>query len=235
MNVAIIPARGGSKRIPRKNIRLFSGKPIIAWSIDVARKSNLFDRVIVSTDDAEIADVAVKHGAECPFVRPKELSDDFATTTAVISHAINWLIDQSNDISAVCCIYATAPLLQTEDLITAKNLLDSGSWQYVFSATKLDPSVLRSFKRDSDGHLEMLLPDYFNTRTQDLPNIFHDAGQFYWGNAGAWLEQKKIFDRRSTCIEIPQWRVQDIDTENDWIEAERIFKLIREQENERKK
>lgn len=235
MNIAVIPARGGSKRIPRKNIRRFSGKPIIVWSIEAAKKSNLFDKIIVSTDDAEIAEIAIENGAECPFVRPQDLSDDYATTAAVVAHATKWLIDQSISVSAVCCIYPTAPLLQVEDLKIAKSLLNTEKWEYVFSATQFDPQVLRSFKCGIDGHIEMLFPDYFNTRTQDLPAILHDAGQFYWGKTDAWLRQKKIFDKYSTCVEIPNWRVRDIDTENDWVEAEKIFKLIREQENEYRK
>jgi pseudaminic acid cytidylyltransferase len=226
VNIAVIPARGGSKRIPKKNIKLFSGKPIIAWSIETANKSGLFDRVIVSTDDDEIKQVSLKYGAECPFVRPANLSDDYATTTAVMAHALQWLNNESYKVSKACCIYPTAPLLQLEDLKSAKQLFDSGLWEFVFSATQLPSQVFRSFKNGASGELEMLFTDYFNIRTQDLPDLYQDAGQFYWGTAEAWLLQKKIFEKHSTIIKIPAWRIRDIDTFDDWDAAEKIFNQI---------
>ena len=226
MIVAIIPARGNSKRIPGKNIKLFSGKPIIGWSIEVALDSKLFDRVIVSTDDEKIREVAISYGAECPFVRPADLSDDFATTTAVMTHAVKWLNDHSYDVSEACCIYPTAPLLQLEDLKSAKQLIDSNEWAYVFSATQLPPQVFRSFKHGDNGEVEMLFEDYLNTRSQDLPELYQDAGQFYWGTAEAWLLQKKIFAKDSTIVKLPAWRVRDIDTHDDWDAAEKIFNQL---------
>lgn len=226
MNVAIIPARGNSKRIPGKNIKPFCGKPIIGWSIEAAIASEVFDRIIVSTDDEQIAKVATNYGAECPFVRPAYLSDDFATTTAVIAHAIEWLKDQSYDVDKVCCIYPTAPLLDITDLKSAKQLIDSEQWEFVFSATQIAPHVFRSFKHDANGAIEMLFDDYFNARSQDLPELYQDAGQFYWGKAQAWLSQKKIFEKHSTMIKIPPWRVRDIDTFDDWDAAEKIFNKI---------
>lgn len=226
MNVAIIPARGNSKRIPGKNIKQFCGKPIIAWSIEAAKNSELFDKVIVSTDDEKIREVAISYGAECPFIRPPELSDDFASTTAVIAHAVQWLDDQSYDVDKACCIYPTAPILQLDDLKSAKQLIDSDQWEFVFSATPLPPQVFRSFKYGNNGEVEMLFSDYFNTRSQDLPELYQDAGQFYWGKAQAWLLNKKIFEKHSTIIKIPAWRVRDIDTYEDWDAAEKIFNQI---------
>ena len=226
MNVAVIPARGGSKRIPRKNIKNFFGKPMIAWSIETAIASKLFDQIIVSTDDPEIAEVARNYGAEVPFFRPANLSNDYAGTTEVIAHVTQWLIDQGLSISAVCCIYATAPFVQVQDLIKGLQVLESGSWSYTFSATYFAAPIFRAFTESSDGGIEMFFPEHFLTRSQDLPRALHDAGQFYWGQPSAWLEGKRIFDRHSLPIVIPRWRVQDIDSEEDWIRAEMIAPAI---------
>ena len=220
MRVAVIPARGGSKRIPRKNIREFAGKPIIAWSIDAAKESDLFDRIIVSTDDAEIAEVAKQWGAEVPFMRPAELSNDYAGTTEVVAHAIEYLCNQGTKLSAVCCIYATAPFIRQADLKQGLAILEAGNWQYVFSATTFAFPIFRSFQKNAEGGLEMLFPEYFNTRSQDLPEVLHDAGQYYWGRPRTWTDRARIFDSNSTTVIIPRWRVQDIDTEEDWIRAE---------------
>lgn len=232
MNIAIIPARGGSKRIPRKNIRNFAGHPLISWSILAAKNSGLFDKTIVSTDDPEIAFIAEKYGAEVPFVRPPELSDDFAGTTEVISHATRWLIEQKLDISSVCCIYSTAPFVQKVDLVKGLKLLQSGNWSYSFSATDFPATIFRSFGLNEDGSVKMFFPEHFKTRSQDLPTAFHDAGQFYWGTPNAWLEKEKIFSANSIAIVIPRWRVQDIDIEDDWIRAELIFKQMENLKNE---
>jgi N-acylneuraminate cytidylyltransferase len=228
MKIAIIPARGGSKRIPRKNIKDFCGKPMIAWSIEAARASGMFDHIMVSTDDAEIAEVAKSLGAEVPFVRPAELSNDFAGTTEVIAHAAQWTIDQGWPISAVCCIYATAPFLQIDDLKYGLNLLESGSWDYTFSATDFASPIFRSFREHPEGGIEMFFPEYFLTRSQDLPVALHDAGQFYWGRPSAWIEGKRIFERHSMPIIIPRWRVQDIDNQDDWVRAELIYKQLKD-------
>jgi pseudaminic acid cytidylyltransferase len=224
--VAVIPARGGSKRIPRKNIRDFAGKPMIAWSILAARATGLFDRVIVSTDDAEIADVAREWGGEVPFLRPDELSDDFAGTTEVIAHATSWLTGRGEQLSAVCCIYATAPLIQLNDLICGWEALQSGDWAYTFSVTDFSPSIYRAFRQHQEGGVEMLFPEFFTARSQDLPSALHDAAQFYWGRPAAWTKGLRIFDRHSKPVPIPRWRVQDIDDLNDWIRAEMIFKQL---------
>ena len=226
MKIAVIPARGGSKRIPRKNIKDFCGKPMIAWSIEAAKSSGLFERVIVSTDDAEIAEVARQCGAEVPFMRPAELSNDFAATTEVIAHATQWALDQGFDVAAVCCIYATAPFVQTDDLKRGWDALNSGNWDYAFTVTDFAAPIFRSFKQTAEGGIEMFFPEHFATRSQDLPIALHDAGQFYWGKPAAWLEGKRIFDKHSKPVLIPRWRVQDIDTLDDWERAEILAPVI---------
>ncbi len=228
MNIAIIPARGGSKRIPRKNIKAFCGKPMIAWSIEAAKASGLFEHIIVSTDDIEIVEVARQWGAEVPFMRPPELSNDYAGTTEVIAHAIQWALDQGLDVEAVCCIYATAPFVKVSDIKRGWEALQSGNWDYAFSVTDFAAPIFRSFKQTPEGGIEMFFPEHFNKRSQDLPVALHDAGQFYWGRPAAWLANKRIFDRGSTPLLIPRWRVQDIDTLDDWERAEIIFNLVKE-------
>lgn len=226
MKIAVIPARGGSKRIPRKNIRDFCGKPMIAWSIEAARISGLFDHIIVSTDAAEIAEVAKQWGAEVPFMRPAELSDDHAGTTEVIAHATQWALNQNLDLDAVCCIYATAPFIQVDDLKLGLAALESGDWAYAFTVTDFAAPIFRSFKQTAEGGIEMFYPEHFLTRSQDLPVALHDAGQFYWGRPSAWIGGKRVFDRGSIPVVIPRWRVQDIDTMEDWLRAELMFRAF---------
>ena len=229
MNVAIIPARGGSKRIPRKNIRKFSGKPIIAYSIEKALLSDLFGKVIVSTDDDEINSIAKQFGAECPFKRPAQLSNDYAGTTEVIAHAIKWMENQGWTLNGVCCIYPTAPLLDVELLKISYDIFIKGKWDYVFSAAEYVYPVERSFKVLDNNVLKMLIPENFNRRSQDLTSTFHDAGQFYWGTPVAWVEERPIFSERSTIIKLPTYRVADIDTEEDWKRAELLYKILRQE------
>lgn len=233
MNIAIIPARGGSKRIPRKNIKEFAGQPMISWSIQVANNSKLFDKIIVSTDDEEIANIAKKFGAEAPFKRPAELSNDFVGTTEVIAHATKWSLDQGWDVSTACCIYATAPFIKTDDLSRGLLALNSGEWSYAFSVTDFAAPIFRAFGKNKEDKLEMFFPEHFSTRSQDLPLAFHDAGQFYWGRPASWLEHKPIFDSQSVPIFIPRWRVQDIDNEDDWFRAEIIFKQLEIMNNDK--
>lgn len=228
MNICVIPARGGSKRIPGKNIKDFCGKPIIAWSIEVAKASGLFESVLVSTDDAEIAKVATAWGAEVPFVRPDEIANDYAGTTEVIAHASQWALDQGWQVSAVCCIYATAPFIQVDDLKRGLEYLQSGNWAYAFTVTDFASPIFRAFKQRLDGGIEMFFPEYFSTRSQDLPTALHDAGQFYWGRPSAWIEGQRIFGQHSVPVIIPRWRVQDIDTQDDWLRAEILHKLLEE-------
>jgi pseudaminic acid cytidylyltransferase len=226
VNVAVIPARGGSKRIPRKNIKEFCGRPIIAWSIETARQSRLFDHVMVSTEDADIAAVAVRWGAEVSFTRPAELADDDSDTTDVVAHAAQWSLDQGWPLAAVCCIYATAPFVQVSDLERGLQVLASGDWDYAFAATTFASPILRSFRQHPDGGIEMLFPEHYSTRSQDLTLALHDAGQFYWGRPSAWIEGKRIFDRHSHPVSIPRWRVQDIDDHDDWKRAELMFRQL---------
>jgi N-acylneuraminate cytidylyltransferase len=226
--VAVIPARGGSKRIPRKNIKVFCGRPIIAWAIETAKQSDLFDRVIVSTDDEEIAEVAVRWGAEAPFRRPAELSDDRTGSIQVVGHTTQWLADQGYPVKAVCCVYATAAFMRTDDLARGFRILQSGDWAYVFSVTEYASSIFRAFRLHSEGGIEMLFPEQYDSRSQDLPIALHDAAQFYWGRPDSWTGSKRVFDRHSAAVAIPRWRVQDIDTEDDWRRAELIYELIRQ-------
>lgn len=220
MTICVIPARGGSKRIPRKNIKDFHGKPMIAWSIEAAQKASIFSKIIVSTDDNEIADIAKKMGAEVPFVRPRGLSDDYATTGDVMSHACKWMTDNGIKPTVVCCLYPTAPFVEASDLIEGLRLMSSGNWKYVFSVGEYSSPVFRSFEQDATCGVKMLFPEYFETRSQDLPNVYHDAGMFYMGSLNTWIRGVKIFDKHSFPLKIPQWRVQDIDTPDDWDRAE---------------
>jgi pseudaminic acid cytidylyltransferase len=226
MKIAVIPARGGSKRIPRKNIKEFYGKPMIAWSIETAIASEVFDRIIVSTDDEEIASIAKAFGAEVPFMRPDELSDDHAATTEVVAHATLWAQNQGWKVDAVCCIYATAPFVKKSDIKDALDLLESDNWAYSFTATDFAAPIFRSFQQVEGGGVEMFYPEHFSTRSQDLPDALHDAGQFYWGRPESWIEGKRIFGLHSCPLLIPRWRVQDIDTADDWDRAEAIAKTI---------
>lgn len=226
MKLAIIPARGGSKRIPRKNIRDFCGKPMIAWSIRAAQESGLFDHIIVSTDDDEIAAVAERYGAEVPFRRPADLSNDYAGTTEVIAQAVRWAMDAGWTLEAVCCLYATAPFVQAADLKAGLERLQSANWAFCFTATTFASPIFRSFRQTQEGGLEMFFPEHFTKRSQDLPEALHDAGQFYWGRPDTWTQGLRIFDHHSTPLILPRWRVQDIDTEDDWRRAELIARAL---------
>jgi pseudaminic acid cytidylyltransferase len=226
MKLAVIPARGGSKRIPRKNIKLFCGRPIISWSIEAALQSRCFDRVIVSTDDAEIAEVSQKCGAEVPFVRPAELSDDHTGTTDVIAHAIDWFVAQGETHEQVCCLYATAPFVTSVDLCEGLKMLNESGADYAFSVTSYAFPIQRAIRINVAQRVEMFTPEYFNSRSQDLEQAFHDAGQFYWGRANAWQKKTSIFGSTSSPVLLPRFRVQDIDTEEDWLDAELKFKVL---------
>ena len=226
MTVAVIPARGASKRIPRKNIKPFCGKPMIAWSIEAALASGCFDKVIVSTDDDEIAAVAQAHGAWVPFKRPTNLSDDYTGTTDVIKHAAQWLAAAGYESDYLCCLYATAPFIRAEDLRRGKVVMDASTPDYVFSATTYAFPIQRALKVDEQGQVSMFQPEHFTTRSQDLTEAWHDAGQFYWGTRAAWLEKRPIFSSSARLIELPRHRVQDIDTPEDWARAEWLFKAM---------
>lgn len=231
MKLAVIPARGGSKRIPRKNIKLFCGKPMIAWSIEAAQQSGCFDQIVVSTDDAEIAEVARQCGAQVPFMRPAALSDDHTGTTAVIAHAIDWLSEQGQQPDQVCCIYATAPFLSADDLRRGLDVLTTTGSDYAFSVTSYAFPIQRAIRLNETGRVEMFNPEHFNTRSQDLEEAYHDAGQFYWGRADAWQQGRLMFSPVSVPVMLPRHRVQDIDTPEDWVRAEWMFKALQVLEN----
>ena len=224
MNLCVIPARGGSKRIPRKNIREFRGKPMIAWSIASAQASRCFDQIIVSTDDAEIADVSRHWGAEVPFVRPVELADDFAGTTPVVAHAVQWHQAHGHELTAVCCLYATAPFVEPGDIKRGLDLLEQAADdRFVFTATSYASPVQRALCLDpATGEAHMLQPEHFSKRSQDLEAAYHDAGQFYWGRPQAWLSSDSLFEF-SKILLLPRWRVNDIDNLEDWTMAELLY------------
>lgn len=228
MNIAIIPARGGSKRIPRKNIRDFCGKPLIAYSITAAKDCGLFDHIIVSTDDAQIRDIANAYGAETPFVRPAELADDHATTVPVIKQATLWVQDHIGKVDNVCCIYATAPFIQANALRHAYDLLiQKAVTGYVFSATTFPFPIQRAFKVKPTGLVEMFEPKNYMTRSQDLEEAYQDAGQFYWGSANAYISEKIFFSTDSMAYVLPRHMVQDIDTLEDWKRAELMYEALK--------
>lgn len=226
MKLAIIPARGGSKRIPRKNIKPFCGKPMIVWSIEAAQASGCFDRIIVTTDDDEIADVARTYGAEVPFMRPPELSDDYTGTIPVVAHAVNCMSEQVGPVQYACCLYATAPFVRAQDLRKGLELLQHSNAQYAFTVTNFVAPIQRAFRITKDQRIEMFNPEYFETRSQDLEEAYHDAGQFYWGNASAWLSKSPLYSEFALPIMLPRYRVQDIDTIDDWTRAELMFEIL---------
>jgi len=228
MNVAIIPARGGSKRIPRKNVSEFCGQPLIAYSILAAMNSGMFDHVIVSTDDDQIRDIAKQYGAETPFVRPPELANDHATTVPVINHAISWVQQNMGKVDHACCIYATAPFIQAKALRKSYEMLISRKvGGYVFSATTMPFPIQRTFKVKSDGFVEMFEPRNYNTRSQDLEEAYQDAGQFYWGSAETYNSEKIFFSTDSMAYVLPRHMVQDIDTLEDWRRAELMYEVLK--------
>jgi len=228
MRLAIIPARGGSKRIPRKNIRDFCGKPIIAWSIEAALSSDIFDKVIVSTDDEEIAKVAVHWGAEVPFMRPDSISGDNVGTAPVVRHAIEWFALKDKLFEHVCCIYAAAPFIRKEGLLRGLSLLEENGG-FSVPVTSYPHPVQRALRVTEDGWLEMIQPEFVETRSQDLEETFHDVGQFYWGTYESWMSGAPILSKASPVI-IHRKYAQDIDTEEDWECAEKLFLAMNERE-----
>jgi pseudaminic acid cytidylyltransferase len=225
-SVAIIPARGGSKRIPRKNVKPFLGVPLIVRTLQLVQAAGVFDRVVVSTDDDEVVALARDTGAEVPFTRPPELSDDHTGTRPVIQHAIGQLEAASDTrLGLVCAIYATAVSVTTDDLLTARRLLLESSATFVFTATTFPAPIQRALRRRPDGSCEMIQPEHRHTRSQDLEEAYHDAGQFYWGTRDAWLSNRPAFGAQSRLFVLPRWRVQDIDTPEDWHRAELVRRL----------
>ena len=226
MSLAVIPARGGSRRIHRKNIKKFCGKPIIAWTIAAARKSNCFERIIVSTEDSEIAEVAQQYGADVPFMRPLHLADDYCGTIPVVANAVEWMIGAGYHPKFTCCLYPTAPLISGEIIKTAFNKLLVNDNNFVFPVTTFPYPIQRALRVNEKGKLQMFSPELFNTRSQDLQAAYHDAGQFYWGKTQAWLTQVNIYTSNSDVVIVSRYRVQDIDTIEDWRQAELMFDLL---------
>ena len=224
----MIPARGESKRIPRKNIKDFFGQPMIAYSIKAALKSNFFDQVIVSTDDAEIAEVAKSFGASIPFLRPESLANDYAGTIPVIKHAIEWFDDQNQLPSEVCCLYATAPFVQADAIRRAYKKMMQDQVDYCFTVTSFASPIQRAIKVTAENRIEMLHPENLETRSQDLEESYHDAGQFYWGKAESFRQQKPLFSKGATPYILPRHLVQDVDTLEDWRRAELMYQVLKE-------
>ena len=232
MIVAIIPARGGSKRIPNKNIKPFAGKPIITYSIDAAKESGLFDRIIVSTDSEKIARAATKAGAEVPFMRPKELADDFTPTAPVLLHAVKWLDVHEICPECFCCIYPTAPFISVDYIKNGFDLLRQKKVGEVLSVTTFAFPIIRALKMADDGHMEIYWPEFFvnksidETRSNDLPDAYHDAGQFYWFDSKKFMMSPQIYHPDAFPVILPRYLVQDIDTIEDWESAELVFQAL---------
>jgi N-acylneuraminate cytidylyltransferase len=233
VNIAIIPARGGSKRIPGKNIKLFAGKPLIAYSIDAAKASGLFDKIIISTDSEEVAQVAKAFGADVPFMRPKALSNDVVGTRPVTNHAIKFCIEHFYKPEFCCCIYATAPFLQAQYLQQGlDSLKQHNEKSFAFSVTSFPFPVQRALIKTQAG-VSPMFPDDISKRSQDLEEAYHDAGQFYWGKTDGYLSNQKIFSHDSLPVVLPRHLVQDIDTPEDWQRAELMYQAyIQGQNNE---
>lgn len=221
-NIAIIPARGGSKRIPKKNIKQFYGKPLISYSIEAAKKSELFDKIIVSTDDEEIADIAYNYGAEIPFLRPSQYSDDFATTNDVVNHALNFYY--KNSYNYACLIYATAPFIQPTYIKFGFERLSNSDAKYAFSCATMPYPIQRTFKI-IDSRCEMFFPEHYSKRSQDLDEAYQDAGQFYWYKLPK-ADNEVLFSNKSIPIILPRYLVQDIDTLEDWDMAEIMYDCV---------
>lgn len=224
-NIAIIPARGGSKRVPRKNIRHFGGRPMIAHAIVAAVSSQLFERIVVSTEDHEIAAIAREWGAETPFERPAELADDHTGTLAVVAHAIHACRDLGWKMERACCIYPAVPFIRRIDLEGALAMLMDKGADYCFPVAEFPSAVQRALKLGVDGVVQPYYPQHEKIRTQDLEPAYFDAGQFYWGKTEAWLNNPRIHSGGIGYV-IPSWRVVDIDTPDDWNRAELLYRCL---------
>ena len=225
--IAIIPARGGSKRIPRKNIRSFAGQPMIGYAIRAAQTCGAFDRVIVSTDDDEIAAIAIDFGAELPFMRPADLADDHTPTVPVVAHAIQACREMGWPVDYACCIYPGVPMIEPDDLSAAFDMLMAADGRgYVFPVAPFPSAIQRALRRHDDGTVAPFQPEHVATRTQDLEPGYYDAGQFYWGAGDTWLAGLNIHANGRTVV-LPEWRVVDIDTPDDWERAEKLFGAFR--------
>jgi pseudaminic acid cytidylyltransferase len=226
MRVAIVPARGGSKRIPRKNIRPLLGRPLISWTLDSLLLPGFFDRVFVSTDDLEIAQVAREVGAEVPNLRPRDLADDFASTESVMGHAVKHLLPTLSEDTVVCCVYPAAIAMERQDYDAALELLQQGQRPYVASVVRYSHPIHRALSVGKQLEVDFVFPEYAEVRSQDLPIRWHDAGQFYWGHIHSWRKCDPIL-ANAVGFEVPAWRAQDIDNEDDWKRAETLLRFIR--------
>ena len=227
MNVAVIPARGGSKRIQNKNMKLFCGTPIIKYSIDVAIQSGIFDKIIVSTDNDEIAKYSEDNGADVPFIRPANLSDDFSSVNDVIVHAAKWMLEKGWSTKVVCCLYATAPMIKPENIIEGLNILVKGDWDFVLTAGRFNSNINRSFNLNEAGQIKMLFDENnFFKRSQDLQELYFDAAQFCFGWISSWLKKNNVYSSKTTILKIAEERVVDIDTTDDWRLAELKYNLL---------
>ena len=215
-NLCIIPARGGSKRIPRKNVKPFLGKPMLAYSIEAALATKLFDEVMVSTDDEEIAKVARQYGAKVPFMRSTETANDFATTADVLHEVINKYKELGQEFDNFCCVYATAPMIQSKDIISAFDCLQSSNFTKVYPVVQFSYPIWRCLDLAEDGSMKRHWPEFENSRSQDLPKEYHDTGTFYWYKTNEWLAGNIVVGG----IEVDEITIQDIDTETDWKIAE---------------
>lgn len=225
-NLAIIPARGGSKRIPRKNIRDFLGKPIIAYAIEEALNSTLFDEVMVSTDDEEIAEIAIKYGAKAPFLRSNKNADDYATLADVLIEVVNNYSDKGNQFDSICCILPTAALISNSRIKQAFEKMKNENFDSVCPVVEFSYPILRALEFINDKNLQMIWPEHIKTRSQDLIPAYHDSGSFYWIRPNTLLLEKKLFSKNGSAIVLSEMEVQDIDTETDWKLAELKYKLI---------
>lgn len=228
MKIAIITARGGSKRIPKKNIRDFCGKPILAYSIITAIESDLFDEVMVSTDSREIADVAMKYGASIPFLRSEKNSDDFAGTADVIAEVLSAYKEKGKSYEQGCCIYPTAPLLTAPIVKAGLDLFESNAFDVVFPVLKYSYPIQRSLRMGEQNRVSMLWPENYPKRSQDLEPVFHDAGMFYWFRSEYILKSKKLFSENAGGLLIDEMSAQDIDNESDWKLAEFKYQFLRQ-------
>lgn len=224
--IAIIPARGGSKRIPRKNIKSFLGKPIIAYSIEAAIQSDLFSEVMVSTDDLEIASIAKKFGAKVPFLRSTRNANDHATTFDVIEEVLKTYSDKGQNFQQGCCLYPTAPFTSGERLVKFHKFLEEKDFDCVFPVLKYGHPIQRSLKLDNNKGMSMIYPEHIETRTQDLEPSFHDAGQFYWFNTRRLIDFGKLWTKNTGCLEIDESLAHDIDHLEDWKIAEYKYSLM---------
>lgn len=224
-NLCIIPARGGSKRIPRKNIKLFLGKPIMAYSIKAALKSGVFDEVMVSTDDEEFAEVAIKYGASVPFLRSEATSNDYATTVDVLLEVVNLYKQQGKEFDNVCCLYSTAPFVTPERLKEAFNML-SDNIDGCFTIVEYSYPIQRSLRINELGIVEMKYPEHLKSRTQDLEKTYHDAGQFYFMKTAVMEREKTVWCKRTAPLVLSELEVQDLDTITDWQIAELKYEFI---------